>query len=212
MIIASDLEGTLTRGETWRGVAQFLALKGLGGAYRSFFWRRFPKALAVRLGFGDKRAFQNQWIADLALLFARLQPPDRTEMAAWVVQTELWPQRRQEVLAELLDYRQKGAKVILCSGTYQPILEAFAAKMGLGIEAIGTPVNQNGQVIEAVNAGEAKAQRLWTYLKAIPLDLAYGDSMADVPMFTLAKQAVAVYPDGPLEVLAKQKGWRVWKP
>ena len=43
----------------------------------------------------------------------------------WIVAEDLWPKRQEAVIAELLEWRSKGAVVILASGLYQSIVELY---------------------------------------------------------------------------------------
>ncbi len=42
-----------------------------------------------------------------------------------------------------------------------------------------------------------------------PLIVAYGDTRSDIPMLSLAQEAVAVYPDPQLRQVALDRGWRI---
>ena len=106
-------------------------------------------------------------------------------VATWVVEHELWPKRRPNVVAELARHRRAGHTLVLASGTYQPVLEALVAR--LGAVAVGTPLEMadgvaTGRLSGGVNTGEAKVARLTAWLDGRTLGLAYGDTEADVPM------------------------------
>jgi phosphoserine phosphatase len=127
--IAADLEGTLTTGETWKGMAAWMQAHGRAGQYRAFFYRHLPGAILARLGLGDKRAFQDRFMSEAAGLLAGLGPAELEAVGAWVVTNELWPKRRPEVLKEIISALRQGQRVVLCSATFQPILEAFAKRL-----------------------------------------------------------------------------------
>src|SRR3972149_6837177 len=114
------------------------------------------------------------------------------EMAAWVLEHELWPERREVVIAELAAARDEGARLILASGTYQPVLRAFAER--IGAEALGTELayldgRATGRFAGTMGTGEEKAARLAATLGGATLDAAYGDSAADIAMPELAPGA-----------------------
>jgi phosphoserine phosphatase len=214
MIIASDLEGTLTTGETWKGMAAWMKANGRGVQYQSFFNRNLPAALLARSGLGDKRAFQDRFMTGAAGLLEGLSSSELAVVGEWVVEHELWPQRHQSVLDELLGAVQMGERVILCSATFQPILQAFANCMGAGVVALGTPLELvddrfSGRIVGKIRSGEAKADQLRAYLKGSKLDIAYGDTLPDKFMFEMAENPVVVNPDRELLKLAKAKGWRI---
>ena len=211
-IVASDVEGTLTTGETWRALGRYYQQSEQRGAYRRFFAARTPGFALMKLGVKDEAKYKNRWIEDLTRFFRGRDKGELVRVAAWVVENELWPKRRLDVVAELVQHRERGGTLVLASGTYQPILEVLAERVGA--EAVGTPLEMDGDVATGqlsgeVNTGEAKLVRLTAWLEGRPLDFAYGDTEADVPMLAHAKSAVAVYPDTALEAAAHRRGWRI---
>jgi HAD superfamily phosphoserine phosphatase-like hydrolase len=213
MIVASDLEGTLTNGETWRGVRAYLETHGRKADYVRFMRAKMPLYLGAKIGVVPKRLFQNRWIEDLPALFTGMTLSDfQSEVAAWVVQHELLPKARRNVIAELEAAQKDGARVILASGTYQPVLEAFAAEFGF--EGVGTPLESidgvlTGRLKSHINVGEHKIAHLLQHLGAAKLTRAYGDTLPDLPMLEAAHEAVVVLGnDKKLEGIAKIRGWR----
>lgn len=215
-IVVSDLEGTLTTGETWRGVGRYLATHGRASAFRAFLLTHTPGVLLARAGLIDTQRFRNRWITDLIALLRGVTEAELGRMAEWVVEHELWPKRRAEVLAELVRHHAAGDRVVLASGTYQPVLDRFAAR--LGAEAIGTPLAMigagddacfSGRLAGPVNTGPAKVERLRAALGGVAPAVAYGDTLADLPMLELSQVAVAVHPDAGLRKAADARGWRI---
>ena len=215
MIVASDLEGTLTSGETWRGIRAYLQAHGRKRDYDAFMRSKLPLYLGAKIGVVPKRKFQNRWISDLPQLFAGATLEQFREVAAWVAEHELLPKLRHVPLAELEAAKVSGARVMLVSGTYQPILEAFAERFGF--EAIGTPLELEGdrltgRLAGSVNVGAIKCSSLQAQLGQLSLTRAYGDTLSDVPMLESAQEAIVVTGnDSALERLAKQRGWRTLK-
>ena len=210
--VASDLEGTLTAGETWRGVGRYLKRNGRGAAYRAFLLARVPGVLAAKAGLVDEQAVRDNFIRGMARLFRGMTPEELGQMAGWVVEEELWPKRRAGVLRELGAHAGAGRTVVLAAGGYQPVLEAFAER--IGAEAVGTPLEfsggkATGRLVGAVNTGEAKAGRLRARVGAGELRAAYGDTSADLPMLEMSQNPVAVRPDPRLGKEALGRGWRV---
>ncbi|MBI5878122.1 MAG: HAD-IB family phosphatase [Chloroflexi bacterium] len=211
-VVASDLEGTLSSGATWRGIGRYLEASGQSGAYRRFFFTRVPGIVAVRLGWMDRDKFGQSWLIDLVGLFKGSTPEQLAEMGEWVVENELWPKRRAAVIAELEAHRKEGRRVVLASGSYLPVLEAFARR--LGAEAIATGFEMvdgraTGRLTGPMTVGPLKAERLRTALNGDALVAAYGDTAADVPMMQMSAAPVAVAPDEPLAAAAREHGWRV---
>lgn len=212
MVVASDLEGTLTTGETWKGLARYLSRHGHAWSYRRFFAVRMPGYALAKLRVRDYQTFRERFIAQLPGLLAGFNTADLDEMAAWIFENELWPKRRPAVVAELEAHRQSGCRVVLVSATYQPVLEAFAAK--LGVEALGTPLEVTkgtltGRILGDVNSGSNKPIRLASLLHLSRLGVAYGDTVADIPFLELSREPVAVCPDRGLRAHAMRQGWRV---
>lgn len=226
--IATDLEGTLTTGETWKGMAAWMQAHGRAGQYQAFFYRQLPGAILARLGLGDKRAFQNRFMAGAAGLLAGLGQARLEGVGAWVVTNELWPKRRPEVLEEIQSALRRGERVVLCSATFQPILEAFARRLGEEVAdplagqagpvdqvvALGTPLEMvngvcTGRTMGPIRSGQFKADQLEQFLGGQILQAAYGDTLPDLPMLELAQNPVVVYPEARLRQLAVARRWRV---
>lgn len=212
MTVAFDLEGTLSTGETWKGIGNYLKAHGRIGAHQAFFWTRVPEALLARAGLIDERGFKNRWVEALPRLFKGYSEAEFAAVAAWVVEHEFWPGRRQDVLAELERHRAEGRRVLLVSGTYQPVLEHVA--MRLGAEALGTSLELaggrlTGRLAQPVNVGMYKTKRLNRLLGSERLHAAYGDTGPDRHMLELADEPVAVYPDAALRQVAQARGWRI---
>lgn len=212
-VVATDLEGTLTVGSTWRGVGRFLSEHGLRGRYRRFLYPRLPQVLLARSGIIDLQAFRERWMRDLTALLRGMGRAEIEAMADWVFDNELWPGRREDVLAELRAARADGVRIIVASGTYTPIAERFAAR--LGADAIGTELaydaqgRATGRFAGTIGTRDEKVARLTALLDGAPLEAAYGDTAADIPMLSLAENAIAVYPDTELERVARERGWRI---
>jgi HAD superfamily phosphoserine phosphatase-like hydrolase len=219
--VAADLEGTLTTAETWRALAAYLRRSGRSGAYRRFLLPRLPLVVLARLGLIDRQAFRDRWITDLARLLRGTPVDEMERLAEQLVADELWPARREEVVAALAAQHGQGRAIVLCSGTYQPVLEAFARRLGeeaLGtppeVEALGTALATDagvltGRLVTPPNTGRRKADRLAAALAGRRLVAAYGDSLADAEMLAASDEPVAVHPEAGLRRLADERGWRL---
>ena len=218
-VVAVDLEGTCTAGETWRSLGRYLASHGRRGAYRRFLAPRVAALPLVRLRLIEKQAFKNRWVADLARLLAGEDEPGLARIAAWIVDDELWPRRRPEVVAELVAAASGGARLVLASGTYQPVLDAFAARLAgeIGsdeVAALGTPFEvvdgrATGRLAAPIGTGPIKGRRVAAFAAGAPVAAAYGDSGADLGLLELAREPVAVAPDKELARIALARGWRI---
>jgi phosphoserine phosphatase len=216
-VVASDLEGTLTDGETWRGLGRWLAANGRRAEYRGFLAPRLLALPLARFGLYDRQRFRDRWIRDLVAHLAGLEAAEIDAIAAWIVEEELWPGRREPMLAELATAVDGGARLVLVSGTYDPVLRAFAARIGadgIGAESVGTPLRFEcgrftGDLAGPVNTGRVKVERLARRIGSAPLGRAYGDSAADLALLEAAATPIAVTPDRALAQIARDRGWRI---
>ena len=211
--VASDLEGTLTTGESWKGVGRYLKEHGQGRAYLAFFLARMPGHFATKVGAADEQEFRDGWMARLAGFLRGMGPAELERLARWVVEEELWPKRRDGVLGELEGHRDAGQRLVLVAGAYQPVLEAFAYR--IGAEAVGTPLEYSGneatgRLAGAVNTGRRKAERLARRVGDTRVVAAYGDTLADLDMLKMSEGPVVVDPDPKLRAEALEKGWRIF--
>lgn len=210
--VVSDLEGTLTTGETWRIFGNFLRSRGRAFSYNVFFFTHFPGAMAARAGLINAQRYRELWFTNMTRLIEGLSQAQMDELSA-LIADELWRTRRAQVVAELDRWRAGGARLLIASGTYQQVATAFAVR--IGAEAIATPVEfdahgrATGRLSSPVSTGETKAARVRAWLGDDVLAAAYGDTEGDIPMLSLAAQPVAVYPDAALRAKALASGWRI---
>jgi phosphoserine phosphatase len=66
-----------------------------------------------------------------------------------------------------------------------------------------------GRLAAPIGTGAPKAARVLDFAAGAELTAAYGDSLADVPLLEVAREAVAVAPDDELRPVAAARGWRV---
>jgi HAD superfamily phosphoserine phosphatase-like hydrolase len=213
-IVASDLEGTITAAETWRGMRDYLQANGRAADFRRFFLRHWPQVVGYRLGLlRNVPAFNERWVLGILNLYAGMSRSQFDEMSEWLVETVLWPSRRQAVVSELAAHQQNGRSVIIISGMFEPILARIAAKMG--VQGLGTPLLFEGETFSGrpatpFNVGERKVAQLQQLLvNGRVLQAAYGDTRRDIPMLHLSREPVAVHPDTALRREAETQGWRL---
>jgi HAD superfamily phosphoserine phosphatase-like hydrolase len=214
--VASDLEGTLSAGEMWRAIGEYLKANGAAGPYRRFFLGRMPGFFASKLGLVDSQAFKNDWFVRLARFCAGWTREQAQAMADAVVDTALWPQRRNAVVDALASQHDAGATLVIVSGGLEPVVEAFAQRLraqGLNrtiqlstIMAM-THDRYTGGLATPVCTGTQKVARLKALTGTVLR--AYGDTGADIPMLSLAQAGVAVAPDKKLAAEAARRGWQV---
>lgn len=213
--VATDLEGTLSAGEAWRGVGAYFKTHGRARDHQLFFAAHFIPALMARGGLMDKQNFRMQWLKDQAKLLRGYTRAELDTLSDWIVENELWAKRRVPVLMELQQHHDAGCTIILATGAYEPIAQALARRMGFqNIRVLSTPleiVNERatGNFAAEIGVDAVKAQRLRALVGDGTLIAAYGDTAADAAMLEMSQNPVAVSPDAALLKIATEKGWRV---
>jgi phosphoserine phosphatase len=100
--------------------------------------------------------------------------------------------------------------VYIASSVVEPFIEPFARR--IGAQTIGTPteiVKGRVKMIGKLMANEKKIEQVLSRLGVKRVDIAYGDTILDVPLLEHADHPVAVYPDARLKVIALQRGWEI---
>lgn len=210
--VASDVDGTLTTGQLWKAMRDYLVQHGRANAFRLFFLRRLPSILLFRLGLIDSQPFRERWMLGMLALCKGLSEEEFDDMGKWVVEQDLWPNCRPEVVNELRQHKQNGCRVVIVTGIFEPILAHLAQK--LEVEAIGTAIEFKnkrctGQTISGLNVGERKVAQLRPFAQDGRIKAAYGDSWRDIPMLEMSQEPVAVHPDEQLKKAAQERGWRI---
>lgn len=216
-IVVSDMDGTLTTAETWRGVHQWIRANYPSAAASRFITVRLPLVFLARSGLLNKERFRARWLEDQTKLLRGLPEAQLAAMGEWVVERLLWPARRvaavTAVQAALVTARavHSNAELVLATGGYQPIAVAFAKKLGATI-ALGTPFEvangiATGKLAAPTQSGEEKARAALACADGGQILAAFGDTAADIPLLKLAERAVAVAPDRALSIEAARMGW-----
>jgi HAD superfamily phosphoserine phosphatase-like hydrolase len=202
--------GTLTTGSPFLGLVDWV--KHNQSKLRANFQMAAiaPSYFLARNGWIDwQRWGQDLMIKSLAYI-KDANPEKLAQASEWVVEHDLWKKRRQDVVKRLIDHRQQGAQVYIASSVVEPFIEPFAQR--LGAQAIGTPVEiVNGRVrmIGELVANEKKSEQVLRRLGVQRVDVAYGDTVLDIPMLEKADHPVAVYPDNKLKAAALERGWEI---
>ena len=218
-IIVSDMDGTLSTAETWRGVHAWILANHPSPAARRFLPLRLPLVALVRLGLRDREAFRARWQHDHARLLRGVPVAELDEMGEWIVESLLWPSRRQAAVDALTAavHEARAAdprtEVILATGAYEPIGRAFASRIGADV-TLATPLDvrdgvATGGLAKPVQSGVEKADSVRTLAAGGEILVAFGDTSADVPLLALARRSIAVAPDPALRRVAEQRGWDI---
>jgi phosphoserine phosphatase len=210
MIVASDLMGTLTTGSPFLGLVDWV--KHNQSKLRANFYMAsiMPSYLLAKNGVIDWQAWGQKLMVDSLVYIKDADAQKLSHAAEWVVEHNLWKQRREDVIARLIKHREDGAKVYIASSVVEPFIEPFAKR--IGAQTIGTPTEiANGRVkmIGELMANEKKIEQVLSRLGVDHVDVAYGDTILDVPLLEHADHPVAVYPDVKLKAVALERGWEI---
>lgn len=210
MIVASDLMGTLTTGSPFLGLVDWV--KHNQSKLRANFYTAsiMPSYLLAKNGIIDWQAWGQKLMIDSLSYIKNADAEKLSHAAEWVVEHNLWKNRREDVIARLIQHRADGAQVYIASSVVEPFIEPFAKR--IGAESIGTPVEiVNGRVrmIGELMANEKKIEQVLSRLAVDRVDVAYGDTILDVPLLEHADHPVAAYPDAKLKSIALERGWEI---
>ena len=85
-IVVSDMDGTLTTAETWRGVHQWIRANYPSPAASRFITVRLPLVFLARSGLMNKERFRARWLEDQTKLLHGLPADQLAVMVEWVVE------------------------------------------------------------------------------------------------------------------------------
>ena len=120
-------------------------------------------------------------------------------------------------LEEIRKLEAAGARPVLLSGSFRPIVEPVAAYLEIG-EIVCTELETGdgrytGALASEFCIREGKLNRARDYCAAHDRTMAdvgfYGDSLSDIPLFQAAGQPTTVNPNPTLAKMAGENGWRV---
>lgn len=211
MIVVSDMMGTLTTGSPFLGVVDWV--RNNQGRFRANWHMAsiMPGYLLAKKGIIDWQSWGQKRMEESLAYIKDATPEKIREVAEWVVEKDLWKRRREDVIARLVAHREAGAKVYIASSVIEPFIEPFARR--IGAEVIGTPaeiVNGRLKMTNGLVANERKIEQVLSRLGVERVDVAYGDTILDVPMLEKADHPVAVYPEARLKTIAQERGWEIF--
>lgn len=211
MIVVSDMMGTLTTGSPFHGLVDWVRHNQSKVRASWYMASIAPSYFLAKRGLINWQDWSHRLMIN-SLTYVKDATPEKVAHAAeWVVETDLWVKRREDVIARLMKHREEGASIYIASSYFEPFLEQFAGR--IGAQAIGTPVELvDGELrmtSEKMVADEQKLEQVLSRLGVDRVDVAYGDTVLDVPLLEHADHPVAVYPEAKLKVIAQQRGWEI---
>lgn len=210
MIVVSDMMGTLTTGSPFLGLVDWV--KHNQSKFRANWYMATitPSYLLAKNGIIDWQEWGQKLMVESLGYIKNATPEIVKQASEWTVEHNLWKKRREDVVARLVKHREDGAKVYIASSVVEPFIEPFAQR--IGAQTLGTPVKiENGrlQMVSELMKDEKKIEQVLSRLAVDRVDVAYGDTILDVPLLEHADHPVAVYPDAKLKQIALDKGWEI---
>ncbi|MBK7449469.1 MAG: HAD-IB family phosphatase [Anaerolineales bacterium] len=210
MIVVSDMMGTLTTGSPFLGMVDWVKHNQSKFEANLHMATIMPSYLLAKRGLIDWQAWGQKLMVDSLGYIKDATPEKVAQVSEWMVERDLWAKRREDVIARLVAHREAGAKVYIASSMVEPFIQPFAQR--IGAETIGTPteiVNGKLRMIGELVANEKKIEQVLSRLGVDRVDVAYGDTLLDVPMLEKADHPVAVYPEAKLKKVAQERGWEI---
>lgn len=211
MLVVSDFNGTLSHGSPIIGLVSWVGEHQSKLRETLFMAKIMPSWLLAKRGLID----YNRWVKHMFIscmpLLKDAAPELFEEVIAYTMETQLWPKRRLDMVERITGHVQAGDEVFIATGMWQPTVAQFAAR--LGAKGLGTNIRfENGRMLlaEAVAHGDEKVEMIKNRLGVERIDVAYGDTSADIPMLEMADHPVAVYPDDKLKAVALERGWEIF--
>jgi phosphoserine phosphatase len=116
-----------------------------------------------------------------------------------------------------LQLGERGCEMWAVSSTNEWVVRAGARRFGIPQDHIlaACAAVQGGRCssrLLRVPTDEAKAMALREQFPNGGIDVAFGNTVHDVAMLSLAQHAFAISPDAGLESIARERGWTVYRP
>jgi HAD superfamily hydrolase (TIGR01490 family) len=216
-----DLDGTLATVHVWQALARHNRQKRVNRmALAWYMGTHYPQYLLAKVHLISRDTAYTSWAKDMPWLIGGLSMARGQAVFDWVADTQVVPSIRPDVLALLRQHQLQGHRVVLVSGTFQPLLETIGARLGV-TECVGTRLvvregDYTGGAIPPVCLGPGKVARVRQFLAEqggdidLSASFAYGDGAWDVPVLESVGHPVAVYPEPGLAAQAARRGWPVF--
>ena len=210
MIVVSDMMGTLTTGSPFLGLLDWVKHKQSKAQANLHMAAIMPTYLLAKGGLIDWQAWGQKLMVESLGYIRNADEAKVRQVAEWIVEHDFWKKRRADVIERLVKHREAGAQVYIASSVVEPFIDPFAKR--IGAQVLGTPteiVNGKLRMVGELKANEKKIEQVLSRLAVERVDVAYGDTILDVPLLEHADHPVAVYPDKKLKVVALERGWEI---
>jgi len=210
MIVVSDMMGTLTTGSPFLGVVDWVKHNQSKAQANLRMAAIMPAYILAKRGLIDWQAWGQKLMIESLGYIRNADEAKVQQVAEWIVERDFWKKRREDVIARLIKHREDGAQVYIASSVVEPFIEPFAKR--IGAQVLGTPteiVNGKLRMVGELKANEKKIEQVLSRLAVERVDVAYGDTVLDIPLLEHADHPVAVYPDKQLKSVAMERGWEI---
>lgn len=216
-VVFSDIAGTIVAGNPWTAIRQHPLYNQEQGKRQM---RRFlPIYAARKLRLMSDTNFRHQWLVHMAAGFAGLRYEDILTIYRETVQSGFTEAYQQDVIARLRQHKANGAVVVMVSGMFVELVQAFAEYVGAD-DALGSRMEfedgiATGRVVEPTCVGPRKLEFIRDYLTkhypSVSLAECYGyaDSYSDRALLGAVGHGVATYPEARVRNLAQRNGWEI---
>ena len=210
MIVVSDMMGTLTTGSPFLGIVDWVKHNQSKLQANLTLASVLPSYFLAKNGIIDWQLWGQKLMVDSLAYIKNADEQKLAQVSEWIVEHDLWKKRREDVVARLVKHRGEGAQVYIASSVFEPFIQPFAKR--IGAQTIGTPieiVNGRAKMVGELMADEKKIEQVLSRLGVDRVDVAYGDTILDIPLLEHAEHPVAVYPDVKLKKIALEKNWEI---
>ncbi len=212
-----DVAGTLVGSNPWEYVRQHPQVDEK--RVKAALMRFLPVYIARKLKLVSDETFRDRWLRQMARLFEGWTRDQLQALFADIVQVKMCDDFFGDVLDQLRTHAADGVHVVLISGMFTDMTQAFADFSGAHA-AIGTRLQFEGdrctgRVDEPTCVGPRKLDLLRAYLNTQPqvtdwdASYAYADSRSDIPLLTSVGHSVVTHPDDDMRQEAQMRGWSV---
>ena len=215
-----DLDGTLYTGHIWQDLARhhWEAHRHRRWVVAYLTWNMAPLPL-YKLGLMSRSTYFQIWGETMGWLLRGWSLAEAQALFEKLWEEQIAPNVRPDILDHLHQHQDQGHLVALVSGTFAPLLDVIARRLGVQ-HAIGTPLevrngHYTGRIVPPLCQSEGKPRRAQAYFadQSVEIDwaasYAYADRNTDIPLLNLVGQPVAVYPDETLLAHARSEDWPV---
>jgi phosphoserine phosphatase len=210
MIVISDMMGTLTTGSPFLGLVDWIKHNESKLRANLIMASIMPAYVLAKNGIIDWQEWGQKLMVDSLAYVKNADEEKIRQISDWMVEHNLWKKHRDDVTSRLVKHHREGAQVYIASSVFEPFILPFAKR--IGAQVIGTPVEiVNGQLrmVGELVASEKKIEQVLSRLGVKRVDVAYGDTVMDIPLLEHADHPVAVYPDKKLKAVALERGWEI---